>query len=165
MTKKITYLAMLSTVALLCGYIEMCLPNPFQMQGIKLGLANSVIMISIYLFSFKEAYCVSVIRVFLTSVLFGNLFAFGFSLAGCTFSIVAMHIGYRSGKFSIIGNSILGAVFHNIGQLVVAMIVLDSIYIIYYFAALLVSGVITGFIVGNIAQELLKRINRKAILS
>lgn len=158
MTRKITNLAMLATLAIMCSYIEMIIPNPFSMPGMKLGLANSIVMISIYLYSPKEAYIVSVVRVVLVSLLFADLFSFWYSLAGCTCSMIAMYIGYKSELFSIVGNSVLGAVFHNIGQLLVCIVLLDSIYIGYYFVGLLISGVVTGLVIGRIAQPIVLRI-------
>lgn len=161
MTKKITSVAMFACVALLCSYIEMMIPNPFAMQGIKLGLANSVVLFSIYYFSFREAYMISVVRVVLVSLLFGSFFSLAFSLAGCTISMIAMYLAYRSKLFSIVGNSIIGAVFHNIGQLLVAMILLESISVIYYFVGLLISGVISGCFIGLLCQKVVKQIKRQ----
>lgn len=162
MVKKVTLLSLLCAIAILCSYIEMFIPSPIGLAGVKLGLANSVIVFSIYFLSFKEAYLISIVRVLITSVLFSGLFSFGFSFVGTTFSIIAMYLVNKTNIFSIVGISVVGAIAHNIGQLTVAYFLLENFMIAYYFAILLLSGIITGICIGVLAQILLKRLPIKA---
>ena len=115
-------------------------------------------MIALYKMSIKEAYILSIVRIVLAGFMFGNLFAILYSLAGGIMSLSTMCILKKTDKFSIFGVSMAGGVFHNIGQLLIAAIVLESVSIGYYFPVLLVSGLFTGFLIGIIANEMIKRL-------
>lgn len=102
----------------------------------------------------------SVTRVVLAGFMFGNLFSIIYSLAGSLLSLTVMYILKKNEKFSILGISMAGGVFHNIGQLLVAMLVLESLNLVYYAAVLLISGLITGIIIGIISGEIIKRVDK-----
>ncbi|ONI39984.1 heptaprenyl diphosphate synthase [Candidatus Epulonipiscium fishelsonii] len=153
---RTAHLGMMVTLALIFSYIEVLIPIQLPIPGVKLGLANIVIVVVLYKWGFKEAFLVSTIRVIIAGFLFGNPMMILYSLAGCTLSIIAMSLIYKRNSFSIMGVSILGAIFHNIGQTLVAIIVLESFSIIYYSAILLMSALITGLIIGILAQQLMR---------
>ena len=110
----------------------------------KLGLANLMIVIALYKMSLKETYLLSITRVVLSGFLFGNMFAILYSLAGGLLSLTVMAVLKKAGGFSVMGVSIAGGVFHNIGQLIIAMIVVETFSVAYYIPVLLIAGVITG---------------------
>ena len=124
----------------------------------KLGLANLVIVIALYKMRISEAYLLSVVRVLLSGFIFGNYFSIVYSLAGGLLSLTIMVFLKKSGGFSVMGISIAGGVMHNIGQLVVAMLVVETFSVIYYIPVLLVAGMLTGFLIGIVANEMLKRL-------
>ena len=158
MKSRVAYFGVFTTLALIFSYVESLIPFNFGIPGIKLGLANLIIIIALYKMSVKEAYVLSVVRVVLAGFIFGNLFSIIYSLAGGLLSLTVMVFLKKSEKFSLFGISMMGGVFHNVGQLIVAIIVLENMNIIYYMSVLLVSGLITGFVIGIVAGEMLKRL-------
>ena len=158
MRTKVAYLGVFTALALIFSYVESLIPIRFGIPGVKLGLANLIVVITLYKMSIKEAYILSVVRILLAGLMFGNLFAILYSLAGGILSLIIMCILKKTDKFSIYGISMAGGVFHNIGQLVMATIVLESVSIGYYFPVLLLSGLVTGFVIGVIANEMIKRL-------
>ena len=116
-------------------------------------------MIALYKIPLREVYVLSIVRVLLSGVLFGNYFSIAYSLAGGLLSLTVMALLKKAGGFSVIGISIAGGVFHNIGQLVVAMIVVETFAMSYYMPMLLVAGLITGFLIGVVADQVLRRIS------
>ena len=151
---------MFTALALIFSYVESLIPIHFGIPGVKLGLANLIIVIALYKMSIREAYILSIVRIVLAGFMFGNLFAILYSLSGGMLSLIVMCILKRTDRFSIFGVSIAGGVFHNIGQLLMAMIVLESVSIGYYFPVLLISGLVTGFVIGFISNEMMKRLKR-----
>ncbi len=158
MNSKVAYWGIYTALALIFSYVEMLIPIHFAVPGVKLGLANVVIVVVLYKMGRREAYIISVTRVILAGFLFGNMASIIFSLAGCIFSLTIMSILYKKEIFGIIGVSVMGAVFHYIGQVLVAMVVVNSFSIIYYFSLLMIAGVVTGVLIGIVAQEMIKRI-------
>jgi heptaprenyl diphosphate synthase len=158
MNKKIAYMGLFGAVAILFGYIESMFPVFVTLPGVKLGIANLVTMLMIYIYSWKEAAAVSVVRIFVIGFLFGNLFSIAYSLAGGAISLLVMLLIKRIPGFSISGCSIAGGVAHNIGQLLVAMVLVDSFSLMYYLPILLISGAVTGLVVGLVAAQVLVRI-------
>ena len=144
-------MGVLLAFALILSYVESLFPFYFGVPGMKLGLANLVIILTLYLYGAKEALLLNVMRVLLAGFLFGNLYVILYSMAGALFSFLFMFILMKTDKFSIIGVSIAGGVFHNIGQTLVAMWVIDTLGVLYYVPALLVAGMITGALIGLIA--------------
>lgn len=163
MRTRVAYFGVFTALALIFSYVESLIPINFGIPGIKLGLANLIIIIALYKMSVKEAYVLSVVRVVLAGFIFGNLFSIIYSLAGGLLSLTVMALLKKSDKFSLFGISMAGGVFHNVGQLIVAMIVLESLNIAYYMPVLLISGLITGFVIGIVAGEMLKRLSKLQI--
>lgn len=155
--KKVAVLAMLTSFALILGYIESLIPLNFGIPGIKPGLCNIVILLTLLLYSWREAVLVSAVRILAVGFLFGNAFSILYSLAGGLLSIIIMAFLIRAGAFGLIGISASGGAVHGIGQLIVAKIVLPSLPFAGYAAVLTVSGVVTGSLVGLITHEIYKR--------
>ena len=160
-TKKLTVLALFSAVAIVFSYIEAILPPIWSaVPGIKVGLANIVTVTLLYKFSFKEAVAVAFIRITAIALLFGNVMTLMYSIAGLIFSIIIMTILKKTNLFSTIGVSIAGGVFHNLGQIIVAMIVLQTKEIGYYMIVLEVTGTIAGVLIGIAGNLMLKYSNK-----
>ncbi len=158
MKTKVAYFGVFTALALIFSYVESLIPIHFGIPGVKLGLANLVVVIALYRMSLKEAYLLSIVRIVLAGFMFGNLFSILYSLAGAVFSLTVMSMLKKTDKFSVFGVSMAGGVFHNVGQLIMAMIVLKSLSIGFYFPVLLISGMITGFLIGFVANEMMKRL-------
>lgn len=161
MGRKIAILGLLTSLAVIFGYIDMLLPVFSGIPGVKLGLANLAVIIVLYQYGWKEAGAVSLVRIFVVGFLFGNLFGILYSLAGAFFSLAAMAFLKKRKGFSMAGVSMAGGVFHNIGQLLAAMAVVENINLVYYFPVLLVSGLLTGVCIGAAAWEVWKRIGKE----
>ncbi len=158
MKNKVAYFGVFTAVALVFSYVESLIPIHIGIPGVKLGFANLIVVIALYKMSIKEAYILSVVRIILAGFMFGNLFAILYSLAGGILSLMIMCVLKKTNQFSIYGISMAGGVFHNIGQLIMAAIVLESVSIGYYFPVLLISGLVTGLVIGVISNEMLKRL-------
>lgn len=148
---KVSVLAMFTTFAVVLSYVESLIPI-VGIPGAKLGLANLAIVLVLFFFSVRDAVLVSIVRIFIVGAMFGNLFSIAYSLAGALFSLVAMTIFKKTGRFQIPAISVIGAVFHNIGQLMVAALVVDNYSVIYYLPILFVVGIITGVLIGIVAE-------------
>lgn len=162
MSKKVAYYGIFATLAILMGYVEAIIPIPLPVPGIKLGLSNVIVLMALYIMDEKTAFGVSIIRVFISALLFRGFLGFWYSLAGATLSFVVMVLAKKTGKMSTVGVSVLGGIFHNIGQVIVASIILGRTVVIYMLPVLIVSGVITGFVIGVIVgrcNEHFKTIN------
>ncbi len=157
---RVAYFGMFTSLALIFSYIETLIPISFGIPGIKLGLANLIIIIALYKIKLREVYLLSVTRVLLSGLIFGNYFSILYSLAGGLLSLTVMCVLRKKKDFSIIGVSIAGGVFHNIGQLVVAMAVVETFHIFYYVPVLLIAGLITGFLIGVLADNILRRLEK-----
>ena len=160
MRTKVAYFGVFTALALIFSYVESLIPIYMGIPGVKLGLANLIIVIALYKMSIKETYILSVVRIVLAGFMFGNLFGILYSLAGGILSLTTMCILKKTDKFSVYGISMVGGVFHNIGQLTMAAIVLESVSIGYYFPVLLISGLVTGFVIGLISNEMMKRLKK-----
>lgn len=158
MKQKAAYFGVFTALALIFSYVETLIPVNFGIPGAKLGLANLIIVIFLYKTNWREALLLSVVRIVLSGFIFGNLFAILYSLAGGILSLAVMALLQESGKFSVIGVSIAGGASHNVGQLIVAMIVVETYQVGYYLPVLLVAGVITGALIGIISSQVLVRI-------
>ena len=159
--KKTVTLGFLLALSMILSYIESVLPLSIGIPGIKLGLPNLIVVILLYLYGEKEALAVNILRIVLSGFMFGNLFAILYALAGALFSFTVMFIMKKTNVFSIAGVSIGGGVFHNIGQLIVAMFVVETYAPIFYLPVLLAAGVATGFIIGLISMRLMPYIQNK----
>lgn len=156
--KVVAYFGMFLALALILSYLESLVPISLGIPGVKLGLANLITVIVLYRIGAREAFLLSLLRVTIAGFLFGNLFAILYSMAGACASLAVMVLLKKVGTFSIIGVSIAGGVFHNIGQLIVAMLVLQSVSLVYYFAVLMIAGLVTGFVIGVLSLEVTKRL-------
>lgn len=149
-----------TALALIFSYVELLIPINFGIPGAKLGLANLVIVIVLYKTDWKEALLLSVVRIILAGFLFGNLFGILYSLAGGILSLAVMTLLKKTGAFSVIGVGMAGGVSHNVGQLIIAMLVVETYAVGYYLPVLLITGLITGTLIGIAGREMLKRIDR-----
>jgi heptaprenyl diphosphate synthase len=159
MNHKTAYLGIFSALAIIFGYVETLVPVFAGVPGIKLGLANLAVLFILQRYTWKEAVIVSVIRILVIGFLFGNLFSIVYSLAGAALSLTVMTLMMKKSDFSLIGVSVAGGVSHNVGQLIIAMMVLESTSLIYYGPALLISGVITGLLIGWLTTEVSRRVH------
>ncbi len=157
---QVAYLGMFTALALILSYVESLLPAFYGIPGVKLGLANSMSLVILYLIGTRGAFCVSIIRVILSGFLFGNLFSIAYSMAGALLSMTVMSLMKKTNRFSVIGISMMGGMSHNIGQLIVAMLVVENLNLVYYLPVLLLSGLLTGFIIGLLSNEIIKRLPR-----
>ena len=158
--RKIAFLGLFVALAFVLSYIEFMLPLNIGIPGAKIGLANLVIMVALYTLGEKNAIALSIVRVVLVGLTFGNISMMLYSLAGAALSLFVLLIAKSWGKFSMIGVSILGGVFHNVGQIIVAMLVLETKSLMYYLPFLIVIGTITGVIIGIIANLITVRVKR-----
>ncbi len=156
--KNVAVLGLCVALAMIMSYIESLFPLNFAVPGIKMGLANIVIIFLLYRVGFGAACIVSAIRVFLVSLLFGNVMMMAYSLAGAALSLALMLMLKKSGKFSVIGVSIAGGVAHNAGQIIMAIILLGARQIAYYLPVLVITGTVTGVLIGIAASVVIKRI-------
>lgn len=157
-TNKMVLMGILVSQALILHLIERMIPVPVPVPGIKLGLANAISLIAIIFFGTKEALAVVAMRTLLGSVFGGGVSSFIYSFIGGSISTLAMAFMYKKFRniFSLPAISIVGAIFHNIGQIFVASIIVQNMKLFYYLPVLLVSAVITGLFIGIAVQYTLK---------
>jgi heptaprenyl diphosphate synthase len=156
--RSIATFGLLVALAFILSYIESLFPLSIAIPGIKLGLANLVVMVALYKLGVKEAFVLSIIRIILVGFTFGNPSTMMFSLAGGLLSWLLMVIFQKTKLFSMIGVSIIGGIAHNIGQIAVSIVVVENIDIVYYLPFLLVFGVIMGAIIGVLGTIIIKRL-------
>ena len=160
-TSKITFLGLFTALAMILSFVETLFPPiTSAFPGIKMGLPNIAIMFILYRVGWKEATLVSVIRVILVSILFGNVQSMWYSLAGAILSLIVMILMKKFTTFSHPTISVMGGVFHNVGQILVACIVTETAQIAYYLPVLLLSGCASGILVGLAAGLLEKRVTK-----
>lgn len=157
-TKKVAYLGLFIALAFVFSYIEFLIPVNIGVPGAKLGLANLVIIVALYLFGEKDAFVLSMVRIVLVGFTFANVASMLYSLAGACLSFLAMVLAKKLGLLSITGVSVLGGVFHNIGQIIVAILVLETASLIYYLPVLLVAGIASGVAIGVLGAMVTKRL-------
>ncbi len=158
--KKTAFCGLMLALALIASYVESLIPVPIPVPGIKLGVANSVVLILLYYTNAKTAWGISVGRVVLSSFLFGSLSSILFSLSGAILSLLVLTLIKKCDCFTMTGVSVAGGVSHNIGQLIMAFLVLESGALWYYLPVLLVSGCVTGGLIGILGKEIFKRMPR-----
>ena len=159
-TQKIALRGLLVAVAMVLSWVEAQIPAFFAVPGIKLGLTNLVVLAALYCLSEKDAVLINLLRILLVGFTFGSMASMMYSLAGGLLSFVVMAISKRLDLFSQKGVSILGGVFHNIGQILMAMAVVENGKLIYYLPVLLISGVLAGIAIGIVASMITKRIQK-----
>lgn len=161
-TRMLVFISVLVAQGMILSFIETMLPIPFIAPGAKLGLANIVTLSAIYLLTFKQATAVVLLRVVLTAVTFGSLSSFLYSLSGGVLSLLIMAgiLKVFKGEISLMGVSVAGAVAHNIGQLVVATIMIHNVLIFTYLPILLIVAIPTGIFVGIVARILINYLEK-----
>ena len=159
--RRVALTGMMASLALIFSYVEVLFPFNAGIPGVKLGLANLVPLIILYRLDARYAFAANLIRVILAGLLFSGLFAALYSLAGSLASFLVMYLLKKTRLFSVIGVSTAGGVFHNLGQLIVAMLAVSGPQLIHYMPVLIISGMIAGIIVGIGASILLDRIPEK----
>ena len=165
MAKRVAMAGIFVSLALIFSYVESLISFNFGIPGIKLGLANVVIVTGLYLMKLPDVCLISMIRIFVSGLLFGNMMSLIYSLSGGILSLIVMLLLKRTNKFSVIGVSISGAVCHNIGQIAAAIIVAGVPVIVYYLPVLMVVGIITGAVMGIIASRILAILTRSIKIS
>lgn len=159
MRKKTAYMGMMVALAFVFSYIESLIPINIRIPGIKLGLANLVIIVALYTIGTKEAFVLSFVRILLNGLTFGNMASMIYSLGGGMLSLAAMLIAKKTKLFSVTGVSVIGGVFHNIGQILVAILVLETKSLVYYLPVLILSGLAAGVLIGILGGILIKRLD------
>lgn len=160
LNKRLARLAMFLALAVIMGYLEALIPVAPAIPGIKLGLANFVIVLVMYLFSVREAALVSILRIVLVGFLLSNLSMILYSLAGAAFSLTVMALIKKSPHFSVYGVSMSGGVMHNIGQLLLAGALIGFQAILWYVPFLLVAGLLAGALIGFLVSVSYRRLER-----
>ncbi|MBP5266589.1 MAG: Gx transporter family protein [Lachnospiraceae bacterium] len=156
--KRIAFLGLMVALAFVLSYVEMLLPINIGIPGAKIGLANLVVMVALYKIGPRDAFTLSLVRVILVGLTFGNMAMMLYSLAGALLSFAAMMIGKRTNLFSAVGVSVLGGVFHNMGQIIVAMFVLETTSLVYYLPFLVVIGTVSGIVIGIVSGMIVQRL-------
>lgn len=149
---------MLIALAFVFSYVDAMIPLPVFVPGMKLGLANLVSVAGLYSVGLAGTALVAMVRIVLVGFTFGNTFSMLYGLAGGTASMAVMILARKSGWFSPVGVSILGGIFHNAGQLIIAAFVVRTTGVFVYFPALLASGVVTGTVIGLLGGWIVERI-------
>ena len=158
MAKKVSLYGILVALAFIASYIEVLIPFNFHIPGMKLGLANIAVLIALYAGGVKAGITVSIIRIILVGLTFGNPYSAIYGLSGGVLSLVVMMLLKRTDFFGMIGVSMAGGVAHNLGQLLCAMILLKLPAVFTYLSYLILVGTVTGALIGIIDEEVLKRL-------
>lgn len=155
--------ALLTVLALIFSYIEAIVPFNSGIPGVKLGLANLVILTALYVLGFRYAMTINILRILISGLLFNGFFAAIYSLAGGILSLVIMFLAKKTGLFSTVGVSMAGGVAHNLGQLLIAALIISNIKLFVYFPVLLFSGMFSGILIGILTHMILKKLPKNLI--
>lgn len=158
MRKRTAHMGMYLAAALILSYVEALIPISVGIPGVKLGLANLIVVIMLYFTDWRETLLISVLRILLSGAMFGNLFGICYGLAGGLFSFLVMALLVKSKRFHVVTVSICGGVAHNMAQLIVAALLVESYYVAYYMPVLLAAGMLTGTLVGIAGLEAGRRL-------
>lgn len=158
-TKQVTVMAMCIALAMILSYVESQIPS-IGIPGVKMGLANIVVVFCLYRLGWKEAAGISILRVFLVSLLFGHVASLFYSAAGAALSLLGMILLKKIDCFSCVAVSVIGGVLHNIGQILMALVLMGS-NVIYYLPVLILSGTAAGVLIGLVSALMVKRIDPK----
>lgn len=156
--QKVAMYGVLIALAMILSYVETLIPISLGIPGVKLGLANLVVLVALYSLSPADAFVISIIRILLVGFTFGNMSAMMYSFSGGLISFIMMVLCKRSHLFTEIGVSIVGGVFHNVGQLLIAAFIVESGAVFFYFPTLLLSGTVTGALIGLLGGMAVKRL-------
>ena len=157
-TRRVVHMGMLVALAMILSFVESQIPAFVAIPGVKIGLANIAVVFALYTLGFRDALAVSLTRVVLSALLFGNVVSGLYSLCGALLSLAAMALLRRTGLFGVVGVSVTGAVSHNLGQTAAAWLILRSRAIAYYLPFLLISAVAGGVVIGIVSAVLVIRI-------
>lgn len=155
-TVRITELGMLLAISLVLAYLESLLPVMIAVPGVKIGLANIITMLLLYNRKLRVTFFFMTLRVILAGFLFSGVSGILYSFAGGVCCIGIMSILKRISIFSVMGVSMAGAIFHNIGQIMIAVFVVENVHVVYYLPVLCVSGTVSGFLIGYITYFVTK---------
>lgn len=158
-TKKLVTMAISVSLALILSFIESQIPAFVAVPGVKLGLANIAVVFALYKLGEGEAAIISAIRVILLAILFGSFTSFLFSLSGATVSFILMLALKRLTPLGKVGVSVIGGVSHNLAQIGVACLILETNLLVYYLPFLLISGTVAGIVIGVVSALLVAKIN------
>ncbi len=157
---KIALYGMMTALAFLLSYVETLIPVNLGVPGVKLGLANLASIVGMYLLGCGAAAAIALVRIVLVGFTFGNMSMMLYSIAGATLSLILMAIFYRLDWFEVTGVSIIGGAGHNIGQIVVAALVVENAGLFYYLPVLLAAGTIAGALIGILGGIIIKRLQK-----
>ncbi len=157
-TKKIAVLALAIALAMILSFVESQIPAFVAIPGVKIGLANIAVVFVLYKLGWKEAVLISLVRVVMVSMLFGTLVSLFYSVAGAVLSLTGMVLLKKTGLFSTVAVSVTGGVLHNVGQILMACLLLETNVIVYYLPFLILSGVIAGVVIGVVAAIMVNRV-------
>ena len=157
-TKKIAVLALAIALAMILSFVESQIPAFVAIPGVKIGLANIAVVFVLYKLGWKEAVLISLVRVFMVSVLFGTAVSLFYSVAGAVLSLTGMVLLRKTGLFSTVAVSVTGGVLHNVGQILMACLLLETNVIVYYLPFLILSGVIAGVVIGVVSAIMVTRV-------
>ncbi len=161
-SKSVAFLGLCTALAMILAYVELLIqPLVPSLPGIKMGLPNIIIVFLLYRRGPGAAIAVSLVRILLVSLLFGNVMALWYSLAGGILSLLTMILLRRLRFLSPVGVSVAGGVTHNVGQILAAMLLLDTVQLGYYLVVLTVTGTIAGILVGLCGGILIKHVPKK----
>ncbi len=155
---RTAFLGVFTSLALIFSYVETLIPISFGIPGVKLGLANLIIVTALYKMRLRDVYALSVARVVLSGLIFGNYITILYSLSGGLLSLSVMGALRKRDWFSVMGVSVAGGIFHNVGQLLIAMLIVETFSVSYYIPVLLAAGTATGLVIGILAGQILKRL-------
>lgn len=158
--KRVTFLGLSIALAMILSFVESQIPALVAIPGIKVGLPNIVMVFLLYRVGWKETVIVSIIRIILISMLFGNVQTLTFSIAGAVLSLLGMILLKKLNLFSCITVSIMGGVLHNVGQILAACFWTQTAQIAYYLPVLLISGTVAGTLIGILAGMMVKRMEK-----
>ena len=158
--QKVALYGVLIALAMVLSYVEMLIPLPVGIPGVKPGLANLVVFLALYTMTAREAFLISMVRILLVSITFGNGSAFLYSMAGGILSFLVMWSFQKKDFLLPAGVSIAGGIAHNVGQLLMAAVIFENGAVFTYFPVLLAAGCITGGIIGFLGEQIRKRIIR-----
>lgn len=161
MSRKVSYCAMMIALAMVFSYVEVLIPINFGIPGIKLGVANLVIVVGLYLLRPQEVVLISMIRILMVSYMFGTGMSLLYSLTGGILSFIGMVLVKKIKSCSILGVSMVGGILHNMGQLLIAAWVVQNLKIFYYFPVLLIAGSITGICIGILSGKILEVVKKE----
>ncbi|AKT47532.1 heptaprenyl diphosphate synthase [Eubacterium sulci ATCC 35585] len=158
-SSRIATTALLAALALIFSYVEAIIPMPIAVPGVKLGIANLAVLIALYRFDFRYALSINLIRIIVSGLLFNGLFGALYAMSGGVLSLIVMWLLKKTNLFSIVGVSMAGGVAHNMGQILVASLLVSDLRMFMYLPVLMFSGIISGIIIGVIAYYVQRSLN------